>query len=121
MRCATDRLKLRLVAVQVVGRAFTDVVCQHWSPERPCKFPLHAWLAENSRKTNDTRQVGLVLHHGSLGTRLGIVPKYFRAGATSPVGQVSTGPLFSLTADLGDYDVRGSIDERSTGSTELAA
>ena len=37
-----------------------------------------------------------------------------RAGATSPVGQVSTGPLFSssaLTADLGDYDVRGSIDE----------
>ena len=30
-----------------------------------------------------------------------------RAGATSPVGQVSTGPLFSpsaLTADLGDYD-----------------
>ena len=47
-----------------------------------------------------------------------------RAGATSPVGQVSTGPLFSpsaLTADLGDYDVRGSIDERSTGSTELAA
>ena len=48
----------------------------------------------------------------------------YRAGATSPVGQVSTGPLFSpsaLTADLGDYDVRGSIDERSTGSTELAA
>ena len=48
----------------------------------------------------------------------------FRAGATSPVGQVSTGPLFcpsALTADLGDYDVRGSIDERSTGSTELAA
>ena len=47
-----------------------------------------------------------------------------RAGATSPVGQVSTGPLFSpsaLTADLGDYDMRGSIDERSTGSTELAA
>ena len=47
-----------------------------------------------------------------------------RAGATSPVGQVSTGPLFSpspLTADLGDYDVRVSIDERSTGSTELAA
>ena len=47
-----------------------------------------------------------------------------RAGATSPVGQVSTGPLFSpsaLTADLDDYDVRGSIDERSTGSTELAA
>ena len=47
-----------------------------------------------------------------------------RAGATSPVGQVSTGPLFSpsaLTADLGDYDVRGSIDERSPGSTELAA
>ena len=47
-----------------------------------------------------------------------------RAGATSPVGQVSTGPLFSpsaLTADLGDYDVRGSIDERSTGSSELAA
>ena len=47
-----------------------------------------------------------------------------RAGATSPVGQVSTGPLFSpsaLTADLGDYDVRGSIDERSTGSIELAA
>ena len=47
-----------------------------------------------------------------------------RAGATSPVGQVSTGPLFSpstLTADLGDYNVRGSIDERSTGSTELAA
>ena len=47
-----------------------------------------------------------------------------RAGATSPVGQVSTGPLFSpsaLTADLGDYDVRGSIDERNTGSTELAA
>ena len=42
-----------------------------------------------------------------------------RAGATSPVGQVSIGPLFSpsalgLTADLGDYDVRGSIDERST-------
>ena len=37
-----------------------------------------------------------------------------RAGAISPVGQVSTGPLFSpsaLTADLGDYDVRGSIDE----------
>ena len=37
-----------------------------------------------------------------------------RAGATSPVGQVSTGPLFSpsaLTADLGDYDVRESIDE----------
>ena len=37
-----------------------------------------------------------------------------RAGATSPVGQVLTGPLFSpsaLTADLGDYDVRGSIDE----------
>ena len=37
-----------------------------------------------------------------------------RAGATSPVGQVSTGPLFppsALTADLGDYDVRGSIDE----------
>ena len=36
-----------------------------------------------------------------------------RAGATSPVGQVSTGTLFSpsaLTADLGDYDVRGSID-----------
>ena len=30
-----------------------------------------------------------------------------RAGTTSPVGQVSTGPLFSpsaLTADLGDYD-----------------
>ena len=48
----------------------------------------------------------------------------YRAGATSPVGQVSTGPLFSpsaLTADLGDYDVRESIDERSTGSTELAA
>ena len=47
-----------------------------------------------------------------------------RAGATSPVGQVSTGPLFSpsaLTADLGDYDVHGSIDEQSTGSTELAA
>ena len=49
-----------------------------------------------------------------------------RAGATSPVGQVSTGPLFSpsaliKTADLGDYDVRGSVDERSTGSTELAA
>ena len=47
-----------------------------------------------------------------------------RAGATSPVGQVSTGPFFSpsvLTADLGDYDVRGSIDKRSTGSTELAA
>ena len=47
-----------------------------------------------------------------------------KAGATIPVGQVSTGPLFSpsaLTADLGDYDVRGSIDERSTGSTELAA
>ena len=47
-----------------------------------------------------------------------------RAGATSPVGQVSTGPLFSpsaLTADLGDYNVRGSIDERSTGSSELAA
>ena len=47
-----------------------------------------------------------------------------RAGATSPVGQVSTGPLFSpsaLTADLGDYDVCGSIDEQSTGSTELAA
>ena len=45
-------------------------------------------------------------------------------GATSPVGQVSTGPLFSpdalinSRADLGDYDVRGSIDERST---ELAA
>ena len=37
-----------------------------------------------------------------------------RAGATSPVGQVSTGPLFSpsaLTADLGDYDVHGLIDE----------
>ena len=48
----------------------------------------------------------------------------YRAGTTSPVGQVSTGPLFSpstLTADLGDYDVRGSIDERSAGSTELAA
>ena len=47
---------------------------------------------------------------------------YSRAGATSPVGQVSTGPLFpptALAADLGDYDVRGSIDERSTGSTEL--
>ena len=46
-----------------------------------------------------------------------ILSKYHchgRAGATSPVGQVSTGPLFSpsaLTADLGDYDVRGSIDE----------
>ena len=51
-------------------------------------------------------------------------PCMSRAGATSPVGQVSTGPLFSpsaLTADLGDYDVRGSIYERSTGSTELAA
>ena len=39
---------------------------------------------------------------------------YYRAGATSLVGQVSTGPLFSpsvLTADLGDYDVRRSIDE----------
>ena len=47
-----------------------------------------------------------------------------RASATSPVGQVSTGPLFSLsalTADLGDYDVHGSIDEQCTGSTELAA
>ena len=47
-----------------------------------------------------------------------------RAGVTSPVGQVSTGPLFSpsaLTADLGDYDLRGSIDQRSTESTELAA
>ena len=46
------------------------------------------------------------------------------APCTSPVGQVSAGPLFSpsaLTADPGDYDVRGSIDERSTGSTELAA
>ena len=47
-----------------------------------------------------------------------------RASATSPVGQVSTGPLFSpdtlinSRADLGDYDVRGSIDRRST---ELAA
>ena len=41
-----------------------------------------------------------------------------RAGATSPVGQVSTGPLFppsALTADLGDYDVRGSIDEVREG------
>ena len=41
-------------------------------------------------------------------------PPIIRAGATSPVGQVSTGPLLSpsaLTADLGDYDVRGSIDE----------
>ena len=39
---------------------------------------------------------------------------YIRAGATSPVGQILTGPLFSasaLTADLGEYDVRGSIDE----------
>ena len=38
----------------------------------------------------------------------------YRAGATSPVGQVSTGPLSSpsTSADLGDYDtVRGSIDE----------
>ena len=52
-----------------------------------------------------------------------VKPRITRAGATSPVGQVSTGPLFSpsaLTADLGDYDVCGSIDERSTGSTELA-
>ena len=43
-----------------------------------------------------------------------LIQQSVRAGATSPVGQVSTGPLFSpsaLTADLGDYDVRGSIDE----------
>ena len=43
---------------------------------------------------------------------IGHLDQYSRAGATSPVGQVSTGPLFSpsaLTADL------------STGSTELAA
>ena len=42
------------------------------------------------------------------------IRELIRAGATSPVGQVSTGPLFSpsaLTADLGDYDVRGSINE----------
>ena len=70
----------------------------------------------------------LQLHHHR---KMTFVPKSYeiehkscRAGATSPVGQVSTGPLLSpnaLTADLGDYDVRGSIDERSTGSTELAA
>ena len=45
---------------------------------------------------------------------LSLVEHDSRAGATSPVGQVSTGPLFSpsaLTADLGDYDVRGSTDE----------
>ena len=54
----------------------------------------------------------------------GGVTHSYDTGATSPVGQVSTGPLFSpsaLTADLGDYDVRGSTDERSTGSTDLAA
>ena len=71
-----DRLNLRFVALQVVGRASTVVVYQHWSPVRPCKFllpHLRAGLAEHYGKTNDTRQVGLVLHCGGLGTRLGIV------------------------------------------------
>ena len=39
-----------------------------------------------------------------------------RAGATSPVGQVSTGPLFSpsaLTADLGDYIRYARINRRT--------
>ena len=73
----TDRLNLRFVASQVMGRAFTVVVHQHWSPEHPCKFllpRLHAQLAEYYRKkNNDTRQVGLVLHRGGLVTRLGVV------------------------------------------------
>ena len=41
-------------------------------------------------------------------------PANARAGATIPVGQVSTGPLFfakCFNSNLGDYDVRGSIDE----------
>ena len=66
---------------------------------------------------NDT----MICEHGCNVVFLGF-HSTLRAGATSPVGQVSTGPLFSpsaLTADLGDYDVRESIDERSTGSTEL--
>ena len=53
------------------------VVYQLWSPECPCKFLLphfHAWLAEHYRKKKkDTQQVGLVLHRGGLGTRLGVV------------------------------------------------
>ena len=49
-----------------------------------------------------------------------------RAGPAPPVRLVRFQPdhFFTpnaLAADLGDYDVRGSIDERSTGSTELAA
>ena len=63
---------------------------------------------------------GLVPHNVKSHQRLNL----YRAGATSPVGQVSTGPLFSpsaLTADIGEYDVPRSIDEQSTGSTELAA
>ena len=43
------------------------------------------------------------------------------AGPAPPVRLVRFQPDHFLTADLGNYDVRGSIDERSTGSTELAA
>ena len=74
-RLKMARLYLRFVALQVVGRAFIVMVYQHWSPECPCKFLLRlcARLADHYRKTNDTRQVGLVLHCGGLGMRLGIV------------------------------------------------
>ena len=84
----TDRINLRFVAIQVVGRAFMVVVYQHWSPECLCKFllpRLRARIAKHYRKQkNDTQQVGLVLHHGGLVTRLGEVsPLVLSPGITS--------------------------------------
>ena len=76
-----------------------------------------ATIYRSASLANDT----MICEHGCNVVFLGF-HSTLRAGATSPVGQVSTAPLFSpsaLIADLGDYDVRESIDERSTGSTEL--
>ena len=53
-----------------------------------------------------------------------LYPEKMQCNSYHVNGNIKIKSLYSpsaLTADLGDYDVRGSIDERSTGSTELAA
>ena len=83
-----------------------------------CHFPLllgywqstSPWILQLCPNIKDVQEDALCLFSSLAGcAQLYVNDRlHNRAGATSPVGQVSTGPLFSpsaLTADVGDYDV----------------